>query len=489
VKSLHCLLFGGNFPSLPVIFALNNVSTMKKLQSLALLLLLMGCAPKPSQTVDLKPVIPVTMPKSGNEALRNGPMIGYVEMREALIWVQTQTFATVQIEYWVAENADQRWRTDIVQTYKNSAFTAKCILGELEPGTRYEYRVEINGDSVRLSIPTTFSTQPLWQYRGDPPEFTLATGSCAYINEAEYDRPGKPYGSNYQSFIQIANQKPDLMLWLGDNVYFREVDWYTRSGMQHRYTHDRSIPEMQPLLASTPNYAIWDDHDFGPNDSDGSFIHKETAWEVFRDFWGNPTFGVHGQKGCTTQFQFVDVDFFLLDNRYFRTPNYCKTCPDRTLLGKEQLNWFLAALSASRAPFKIVAIGGQMVSTSPNHETAMHLFPEERQTILKFIEQEKIKGVVFLTGDRHFSELSAMKNAAGNWVYDLTASPLSSGVYSDAPTKEPNDFRVPGTAVAEHSFGLLRFSGPRTKRALEIKIMNHEGKELWTRMLTEDGAK
>lgn len=453
------------------------------------LLLLWACTPKPSQPVDIKPIVPVTAPLVGNEALQNGPMVGYVEMREALLWVQTKTFAGVQVEYWERGKTDQKWRSDLVQTYKNSAFTAKCIATQLEPGVTYEYRIEINGDSVHLNYPTTFTTQPLWQWRVDPPAFTLATGSCAYVNETQYDRPGKPYGSNYQTFTQIANRKPDLMLWLGDNVYFREVDWYTRSGMQHRYTHDRAIAELQPLLASTPNYAIWDDHDFGPNDADGTWVHKETAWEVFRDFWGNPSFGVNGQKGCTTQFQFADVDFFLLDNRYFRTPNYCENCPNRTLLGKDQLQWFLAALAASNAPYKIVAIGGQVLTTSPNHETAFHFFPSERDTILNFIERENIKGVIFLTGDKHYSELSATKNRAGNWVFDLTASPFTSGVYADAATKEPNDFRVPGTVVSEHNFGFLRFSGPRKQREVEVKIINHEGKEMWSRVLNYDGVK
>ncbi len=456
---------------------------------LLLILFSLGCAQKPSQPVDIKPIMPVTAPLGGGEALQNGPMLGYVEMKEALIWVQTKTFAGVQVEYWETGKPEQKWRTDIVQTFKNSAFTAKCIADQVEPGRSYEYRVEINGDSVHLPYPTNFKTQSLWQYRVDPPAFTLATGSCAYVNEPEYDRPGKPYGSNYQTFTQIAQQKPDLMLWLGDNVYYREVDFYSRTGMQHRYTHDRAISEIQPLLASTPQYAIWDDHDFGPDDSDGSWVHKETAWEVFRDFWGNPGFGVNGQKGCTTQFQYADVDFFLLDNRYFRTPNHCKSCVDRTLLGKEQLRWFLNALAASRAPFKVVAIGGQVVTTSENNETCFHYFPAERDTILKFIERENIKGVIFLTGDRHFSELSAMKNAAGNWVYDLTASPFTSGVYVGAGAKEKNEYRVPGTVVEEHNFGLLRFSGPRKQREVEVKIVNFEGKEIWSKVLTQEGLK
>jgi alkaline phosphatase D len=185
----------------------------------------------------------------------------------------------------------------------------------------------------------------------------------------------------------------------------------------------------------------------------------------------------------------MDMDFFLLDNRYFRTPNQCESCPDRSLLGKEQLQWFLASLAESTAPFKIVAIGGQVITTSPNHETAFHYFPAERDTILNFIEKEKIKGVVFLTGDRHFTELSALKNKAGNWVYDLTTSPLTSGTYSDALTKETNAHRTEGTFTGQHNFSVLHFIGPRTDRKLEIKNYDANGKELWTKTITAEGLK
>ncbi len=409
-------------------------------------------------------------------------MIGYVEMREVMLWAQTTQAAKVHFEYWDLQKPAEKFKTEKVCTEKQSGFTAKCVADQVLPGRSYEYRLFINKKAVSLPYPTFFKTQTLWQYRTDPPEFTVATGSCAYINETDFDRPGKPYGSDYQIFTQLAARKPDVMLWLGDNLYYREGDFSTRTGMYHRYTHDRSLPELQPLLASSANYAIWDDHDYGPNDADGTWIHKETSWEVFKNFWGNPTFGLPGQKGCTTYFQYGDVDFFLLDNRYFRTPNDCESCP-RTSLGREQMAWLLGALAWSEAPFKMIAVGGQVITSSNNNETLSHFFPADRDTILKHIEREKIKGVVFLTGDRHFTELSAMKNANGNLVHDLTVSPFTSGVYKDAPTKEKNTFRVEGTAVGEHNFALLRFFGARKDRSMEIKIVNADGREVWVKTL------
>ncbi len=423
---------------------------------------------------------------SQNGLLQSGPMLGYVDMKEALLWAQTTRAATVEFVYWDKEMPKKKYVTDPVKTEKSTAYTAKCIADQVEPGRQYAYELRINGKAVALPYPTEFKTQPLWRWRTDPPAFSVATGSCAYMNEPEYDRPGKPYGSNFQIFPSIAGQKPDLMLWLGDNTYLREPDWATRTGVLHRFTHSRSLPELQPLLASTSHYAIWDDHDFGPNDSDGSWIHKDMTWDVFRAFWGNPTFGVNGQKGCTTWFQYADVDFFLLDDRYFRTPNDCATCP-RTLLGQEQLDWFKAALAQSQAPFKIVAIGGQVLSTLKLNERYINLFPAERDSILAHIEREDIKGVVFLTGDVHLTELSALQNARGNWVYDLTASPLTSGVNTHGKPDD-NANRVDGTLVMQHNFAMLRFSGPRKERQLEIAVYSSDGKEIWKKTILPTGV-
>lgn len=419
----------------------------------------------------------------GNDGLQSGPMVGYADMFEVLVWVQTKNAAPVHLVYWDVEKPEKRYQSSRVYT-KKPAFTAKCIADQVQPGITYGYQVYIGGKKVERPYPTTFKTQALWQWRTDPPPFSFVTGSCSFINEAEYDRP-KPYGSNYQIFTKIYEQHPDLMLWLGDNVYYREPDWNTRTGMVHRYTHTRSLPEMQALLASTAHYAIWDDHDYGPDNSDGTWVHKEMAWEVFRDFWGNPTFGINGQKGCTTRFQYNDADFFLLDNRYNRSPNRCSTC-ERSALGKEQLEWLIGSLANSRAPFKFIAIGGQVLSSDDHEESAFHDFPAERDLLIQRIEAEGIKGVVFLTGDKHFTELSAYKNAAGNWMYDLTSSSLTAGSFSDAEAKTSNALRVPGTVVAENNFSMLRFSGPRTARELSITVYDAQGNEKWTRVIQPD---
>ena len=409
-------------------------------------------------------------------------MLGYNEMREVLLWVQTTAPAKVQFAYWAQATPEQRLFTAEKMTAKEEAYTAKLVAGQLEPGTKYQYELLINGKAVKRPYPTEFETQPFWQWRTDPPAFTVAVGSCAYINEAQYDRPGTPYGSDYQIFESIHQQRPNAMIWLGDNIYLREVDWYTRSGILHRYTHTRSLPEMQALLASTHHYAIWDDHDYGPNNSDRSFIHKDQTLEGFRLFWGNPTFGLPGLGGITSYFQYNDIDFFLLDDRYFRSPNKRQT-GEATMLGKEQLEWLIDALSGSYAPFKMVCIGGQVLNTAPGEENYGDHFKEEQAYLLKRIEEEDIKNVIFVTGDRHHTTMSKYVNARGNTLYDLTVSSLTAGIYE---AKEHNALLVEGTYLPKHNFGLLQFSGPRLDRKLTIRVLDADGKEQWVREILSE---
>ena len=96
------------------------------------------------------------------------------------------------------------------------------------------------------SYPLRFRTPALWRYRTDPPPLRIAIASCFYVNEPAFDRPGTPYGSSFEILAAITARRPDVMVWLGDNTYMREADWYTRTGILHRYTHTRHSPVTTP---------------------------------------------------------------------------------------------------------------------------------------------------------------------------------------------------------------------------------------------------
>jgi alkaline phosphatase D len=266
------------------------------------------------------------------------------------------------------------------------------------------------------------------------------------------------------------------MLWLGDNVYLREVDWWSRTGIMYRYTHTRSLPELQPLLGSTHHYAIWDDHDYGPNDSDRTFREKDTTLEAFTTFWGNPSAGIAGVGGITTTFEWADVQFFLMDDRWSRTPNDLLG-GERRMLGKQQLDWLIEALASSRAPFKLVAIGSQVLNPVARFEHYA-TYPDEREELLTRIRQQNISGVIFVSGDVHHTSLSKLERRGTYPLYDITISPLTAGVATGA-ADEANYLRVPNTLVIDRNFATLDFSGPRTDRQLVITVYDTQGRQRW----------
>jgi alkaline phosphatase D len=429
--------------------------------------------------------------------LRSGPMLGHVDLREATVWLQTTAPATVQVAYWEKGKPQTRQLTDPVVTSKANGLTAHLVADRVEPGIRYEYEVLINSQKVTRPYPTEFATQPVWLWRKPAPEFTFAFGTCTYVNEPEYDRPGPGYGGGYEIFERIAEKKPEVMIWGGDNSYLREADWGSRTGIYRRFSHDRSIKEIQPLIASAANYAIWDDHDFGPNDSDHGYALAEVTRQAFQDFWSNPSYGRDG-KGIYTSAVWSDVQFFFMDNRSFRTNNARLTVEERTHLGKEQFEWLIDNLKYSVATFKIVIIGGQVINPLQVFENYSKVAPEERQRLINTIRAERIPGVMFFTGDRHHTELSKLTDPswaapepskfpaaiAPNYpLYDLTCSPLTSGPVP-AAANEANPTRVPGTFVGERNFALCTVSGEPTDRKLKITIYSTAGKELWTQTIS-----
>lgn len=421
-----------------------------------------------------------------NTLLQSGPMVGYSSYKEVMLWVQTKAAAKVHFEYVEKENPGVKMKSEVVETGKGDAFTARIPVAVSE-GKKYSAQLFINGKVVSLPYPFEFKSQKLWQFRTDPPDFSLVFGSCNYVNEPEVDRPGNPYGSGHQIFKSIADKKPDLMLWGGDNTYLREVDWDTRSGILHRYTHTRSLPEMQALLASTHHYALWDDHDYGPNDSDRSYWLKEEALNIFKYFWPNPNFGPGG--GTSGTFSWNDVQFFLLDNRYFRSPNNGNYGP-REMFGEKQVQWLIDALTSSRATFKIVAAGGQILNpVNENFFEGYTKFAGERDKLLNALKEAKIPGLILLSGDRHHSELSKMDREGTYPLYELTASPFTAGPVGDRAKNEKNTFRLPDTYYGEHNFAWLEVSGPRKERVLTIRLCSTDGKEIWKKEIKANELK
>jgi alkaline phosphatase D len=408
--------------------------------------------------------------------LHAGPMLGYGTEREVAVWVQTKGRATVQLRYFPEETPGGGRLTAPIETAPADDFVALFRLGPLVAGTRYGYELFIDGEAVPRPYRLGFRTQPLWRWQGPPIDFTLLVGSCLYLNQPPYDLPGRSFGSEPVILKPMAEAGADLMIWLGDNTYMRGHDWRSPSGLRARWRFDRGLPELQPLLASTYHYAIWDDHDYGPNDGDATYWLKDASLDAFRLYWPAIRYGLPETPGTFQQFTWSDVEFFLLDGRYYKKPIGWPAGDDKRMLGRAQMQWLKEALSASDARFKVIALGTQAMNPIGTGERFIH-YPADRDELMGFIQAERIEGVLFLSGDRHRSEVIRVTPKGGYPLYDFTSSSLTAGTWSIQPTDPElhSPYRVPGTLLNEHSYGTLRFEGPRDDRRVVLRGFDKEG--------------
>ena len=93
------------------------------------------------------------------------------------------------------------------------------------------------------------------------------------------------------------------------------------------------------------------------------------------------------------------------------------------------------------------------------------------------IAAEKIEGVVFMSGDRHHTEISRMERPNAYPLIDITCSPLTSGTHN--PRDEGNTFQVKDKTYYDRNFGIVHVSGPRTDRTLLLTIYDQKGQKVW----------
>jgi alkaline phosphatase D len=367
----------------------------------------------------------------------------------------------------------------------------------LEMGTMYEYELFLNGRKQKFPYPLEFQTMAQWEWRTDPPDFSFLFGSCGYINDAPYDRPGTPYGKGTEIYRTMAATGADFMIWGGDNLYLRESDFSSESGIWYRYSKNRSTTDVQKLLAVMHHYATCDDHDYSSNDGNKSYEFKAVPTEAFQTYWSNPTWGLPELPGVHGKFLWGDAAFIVMDNRTYRDDSNLdpELYPGKTQYGPEQLEWLKQSLlhvadfkdyqGKPLYPYRFIVTGNQFLATvmasADNHAN----YPHDRQAILDFIEENQLEGVFFLTGDVHHTGFYKIELEGGLEVYDLTSSAMSSGPWSDVTsTPKANDpALIEDTLVGANNFCKVSLSGSGKDRTIRVQCFNPGGEILWERTI------
>lgn len=287
---------------------------------------------------------------------------------------------------------------------------------------------------------------------------SIAFGSCGHEDEEQ------------PVLSLVADYKPDAFVFLGDNIY---GDTDNMDTLQHKYNKLGNKPEFQKLRAAAKLYAIWDDHDFGRNDAGKWYPYKKESKEIFLNFFNEPAAserrkheGIYHteyltKNGKTIQLILLDVrtfrsDLLLFDKknselqqRYFYPLDYQPhTSADSTLLGAEQWKWLEGELKKP-ADLRFICSGSQFAIEFNGYE-AWANFPLEQMKMTALIKSTKANGVVFLTGDVHYAEISKLEEPGLYPLYDIT----SSGITSTWSFATPNKNRIEGPVMDNH-FGLI----------------------------------
>lgn len=387
--------------------------------------------------------------------LLGGPLLGDVTPDGARIWVRLREpgKATIRVvplgdggepTEFSAEGTAATDRTAVIQVHG------------LRPETEYRYEVRVADQRVASG---QFETSPP---TGQGTRFTLAFGGGAgYVPE------------NERVWQTIEKQRPDLLLLLGDNVYIDAPE--NRSMQRYCYYRRQSRPEWRALTAHVPTYAIWDDHDFGTNDCWGGPrldqpAWKPEVWEVFRQNWANPAYGGGERPGCYFTFRRGDVQFFLLDGRYYRT-NPRVDAP--SMLGPEQLAWLKRELAASEATFKILCspVPWTFEAKGSSRDT-WNGFQAERESLFGYLAEREIAGVLLLSADRHRSDAWKIERESAYDLLEFNSSRLTNQHVHGVMQRAIFSYN------AKQSFGLVDLDTTATPPTATYRVITIDGEEV-----------
>ncbi len=316
------------------------------------------------------------------------------------------------------------------------------------------------------------STQPIFCVAEDSVQVlrNIAFGSCLH-----QDRPQPIWNA-------INDLHPDLFIFMGDNIYANTND---PAVLRREYEKLFSQTGFKSLRGDSRILAVWDDNDYGMKDGGADNPIKEQSKSVFMEFfkegktdqrlehpgiYASYLFGPQGKR----------VQIILLDTRTFRSklkqkekylalkegPYLPNPDPAATILGDEQWSWLSAQLR-KQAQVRLIVSSIQLITTNHDFEKWGN-FPHEREKFFRLLRESQAKGVLILSGDRHFGSLVKYVQDMPYPLYEITSSSLNlARGYADGP----NPYLVT-TEVLEANFGLISIDWQKIGAELTLELIS-----------------
>lgn len=270
---------------------------------------------------------------------------------------------------------------DTADAAENNKVVSLSATG-LEPNQRYSYALEVDGllDTSRVGHFHTFPA--------DSGSFTFAFASCAQTY------------SNHQVFETILSHDPLFFFHLGD-MHYRNIAVNDRAAYRAAFDTVLATPRQAQLFLEHSIAYVWDDHDFGPNNSDSTAPGREAARLTYREYVPHyPLVAGPGNASIHQAFTVGRVRFLVCDARSNRSPFGAIDTPAKTMLGVEQKAWLKQQLLAARDSFPLVV----WVNTLPwigSGDDAWWGYSYERRELGDFIAANQIDNLCMISGDAH----------------------------------------------------------------------------------------
>lgn len=309
----------------------------------------------------------------------------------------------ITLQYWPTDDGGQSPRLDANTDGRrvDANGVLRFELSGLTPTTRYSYTVEEldEVDSERRPAVAEFRT-----FGRGPQDLVVALGSCARS------------GSNGAVYDAIVAEQPDLYLALGD-LHYANLESTAPGDHVDQYGRSLSQAGQAALFSSVPTAYVWDDHDYGPNNSDSTSPSRLAVSTAYRQ--AVPHYGVDPDpnRSIAQAFTVGRVRFVLTDTRSMRTGT--------TMLGKEQLDWLTDELISSSGDHALVVWVNPTPWISDAGPTAddWSAHPDERQMIGDALDLAGVENLVMVSGDAHMVAIddgtNSGYNASGNPGFPL----------------------------------------------------------------------
>ncbi|MCB0319927.1 MAG: alkaline phosphatase family protein [Bdellovibrionales bacterium] len=265
----------------------------------------------------------------------------------------------------------------------------------------------------------------------------------------------------------IEDQKLHYFVPLGDNVYLPSNVTPDKSLYEETYDKLFSGLHFQHLRHSVTLLPIWDDHDYGRNNSDSTYVGRAFAEGNFRKYWNISKRPEGFDRGIHRIYQTDLVKFILTDNRSFReSPARVQSTAH---FGKEQVAWIKREIETSKTPI-ILASGGQFFAEGKSFEN-LKQHPDEYRELRQAIATAP-QPIIIISGDRHFAEITDL-DLNGKHVFEVTSSPLAGHIESGAKIR-PQKGRI-AVYRGSPNFGVLTLTSEPRGLSVLVEIKRNDG--------------